>query len=171
MMQLKRPSVDLIPSYEAFMNAMGTAGEELWQALLRRPGETDKEMTERFLRAETKPKPGLVPESFFWAVNDQETVLGRISLRHHLIPALSEFGGHIGYEVHPAYRRQGVASFMLAELLKQPETRRVGKLLLTCDPENLGSVKTIEKNGGKLEKTRFVERVKRDTSYYWIEVC
>ncbi len=171
MLQLKRPDTELIPSYEAFMNAMAAQGEELWKALIRRPGETDGAMVDRFLRAETAPEPGLVPETFYWAVDGDGTVLGRISLRHELIPALREFGGHIGYEVHPAYRRQGVATSMLAELLKTPKARAIGKLLLTCDPQNIGSVKTIEKNGGRLEQTRYLERVKRDTSYYWIEVC
>ncbi len=171
MLQLQRPAVELIPSYEAFMLAMKALGEEAWEPLLRRKGESDRDMAERFLRAETAPEPGLVPETFHWAVNEQNAVVGRIALRHHLIPALQEFGGHIGYEVHPASRRQGVASFMLADLLKTAKAREIGKLLLTCDPMNIGSVKTIEKNGGRLEQIRFVERVKRDTCYYWIEVC
>ena len=97
-------------------------------------------------------------------------MVGRIVLRHELTPDLREFGGHIGYEVRPSFRRRGVAGEMLRLVLKTPKAREIGMILLTCAPGNVASIKTITANGGVLEKTAWVERVQRDTCYYWISV-
>jgi len=62
--------------------------------------------------------------------------------------------GHIGYAVVPWRRREGLATFALGALL--PEARDVGltKVELTADPENIASVRVIEKNGGQLVTRR-----------------
>ncbi|MEO0862431.1 MAG: GNAT family N-acetyltransferase [Pseudomonadota bacterium] len=58
--------------------------------------------------------------------------------------------GHIGYTVVPWRRREGLATFALGALL--PEARDVGLTAvdLTADPENIASVRVIEKNGGQV---------------------
>ncbi|MEO0668136.1 MAG: GNAT family N-acetyltransferase [Pseudomonadota bacterium] len=58
--------------------------------------------------------------------------------------------GHIGYAVVPWRRREGLATFALGEIL--PEARGVGltAVELTADPDNIASVRVIEKNGGQL---------------------
>jgi len=58
----------------------------------------------------------IVPESIFWAIKDNKFV-GRISIRHELNENLRKLGGHIGYEVRPSYRKQGIASEMLKLVL------------------------------------------------------
>jgi predicted acetyltransferase len=58
--------------------------------------------------------------------------------------------GHIGYAVVPWRRREGLATFALGAIL--PEARAVGLTAvdLTADPENIASIRVIEKNGGQL---------------------
>src|SRR5690606_7632066 len=97
-------------------------------------------------------------------------VVGRISFRHRLNENLKVFGGHIGYEVRPSWRKKGVATEMLRMLLKTERAKQIGRLLLTCAPDNVASNKVILANGGVLEKTAFVERVGRMSNYYWIEL-
>ena len=98
-------------------------------------------------------------------------LLGRIALRHFLNDNLKEFGGNIGYEVRPSARRKGIATEMLRLLLLTPKAKEIGRVLLTCAPDNIGSNRTIVSNGGILEKTVFVQKWNRDTNYYWIVIA
>jgi predicted acetyltransferase len=99
------------------------------------------------------PEPGRVHASYWWIVEGPD-VLGAISLRYELNDFLLEAGGHIGYGVRPSARRRGLASWALGEVLV--EARRIGldRVLLTCDVDNTGSARTIEKHGGVLEDVR-----------------
>ncbi len=133
------------------------------------PEETNEQFVLRMRNSKFFPEPGKVLESKFWAVLG-DIVVGRIALRHHLDENLKEYGGHIGYEVKPSYRRRGVGREMLRLVLQTQECRTIGKILLTCSPDNIGSNKTILANGGVLEKTVFVERINRQTNYYWINL-
>ena len=59
------------------------------------------------------PRPtGWVTGTYLWMPVD-DTVVGRISLRHTLTPWLLQVGGHIGYAVRPSARRQGHATAAL----------------------------------------------------------
>ena len=88
-----------------------------------------------------------VPCTVWWYISGEE-YLGEIVVRHQLTPDLERSGGHIGYEVAPAWRRQGHATAMLAAALV--ECRRLGlsKVLITCDAANEGSRRVILANGG-----------------------
>jgi predicted acetyltransferase len=80
-------------------------------------------------------------------------------------------GGHIGYAVVPEFRKQGVATKILEESLRFCRKWNIqveGKVLVTCDDDNIGSIKTIEKNGGMLlDKINLVEG-KPLKRRYWI---
>jgi predicted acetyltransferase len=43
------------------------------------------------------------------------------------------------------------------------------RVLLTCDDDNVGSIRTIEKNGGVLENVITGPDLARPTRRYWIE--
>jgi predicted acetyltransferase len=60
-------------------------------------------------------------------------------------------GGHIGYVVVPQFRRQGYATAILRQSLQIARTQGLTRVLVTADDDNIGSIKTIEKNGGVLE--------------------
>jgi predicted acetyltransferase len=167
--KLARPEMSLAPSYFSFVDEMAAHGEKVWEGFLPSAGESVEQFIARIIISETSPRPGLVPESTYWGVRGGQ-VVGRISLRHVLNENLAEFGGHIGYEVRPSVRRQGVATSLLKQILETPKAREIGRLLLTCAPDNAASIKTILNNGGVFEKSAYVEKWKRQTQYYWIEL-
>jgi tagatose 1,6-diphosphate aldolase len=84
-------------------------------------------------------------------------VMGDIDLRVGLTEKLKMMGGHIGYEVYEPYRGHRYATRSCRLLL--PFARKLGieTVLITCDPQNIPSVKTIEALGAELIKTHEVE--------------
>jgi len=167
---LRRPQDDLVSSYLEFIDEMKQAGEKIWEGMIPQPDESAHDFVQRKLIADISPDPELVAQATYWACLEDLTVVGRIALRHGLNDNLREFGGHIGYEVRPSYRRRGFATEMLRQLLQTPKAQEIGKLLVTCSPNNLASNKTIISNGGVLYKTGFVDKWQRDTNYYWIDL-
>lgn len=119
-------------------------------------------------RGELLPEDFVPVTSLFGFVG--ENIIGRLSIRHSLNDFLLKVGGHIGYGVIPGFRLRGYAKAMLA--LALPMTKQLGiqKVLVTCDDNNIGSIKTIEANGGKLENTIFVEDGKPLKRRYWIDL-
>jgi len=108
-----------------------------------------------------------VPHSSYWLVNENEKILATSNLRHKLNEKLLKKGGHIGYGVTPSERRKGNATKILELTLLEAHKKGIEKALLTCYKTNIGSAKTITKNGGKLWKEALTGE--RMTSYYWIE--
>lgn len=106
--------------------------------------------------------------TLFWA--ESETLCGVINIRHHLTPSLEEVGGHIGYSVAPSMRRRGVATAMLNAALPVCRSLGISRALLTCDADNIGSIKTIERCGGELEKEAWSEKLSRLQRWYWIDL-
>lgn len=101
----------------------------------------------------TEAPENFVTMSMYWWV-EGETYLGRISIRHYLNEHLREIGGHIGYDIRPSARRRGHATAMLAAALPRAAALGIDKALITCDEDNIGSRKAIERNGGVLEDRR-----------------
>ena len=91
--------------------------------------------------------------SFLFAFNEENKIVGRASIRHEVNDDLMKDGGHIGYAVVPQFRNQGIATDILKQSLQFCREWKIqvdGKVLVTCDDDNVGSIKTIEKNGGTL---------------------
>jgi predicted acetyltransferase len=109
-----------------------------------------------------------VPSTFLFAFAGT-TIVGRVSIRHALNPYLERFGGHIGYVVVPEHRRRGYATAILRQAL-QIARQKLGltRVLVTCDDDNVGSIKTIEKNGGVLESIVVGPEVDKPKRRYWI---
>lgn len=111
---------------------------------------------------------GLVHATYWWIVDGGE-VAGSISLRHRLNEFLLEAGGQIGYSVRPSFRRRGLASWALAEVLIRAQARGLDRVMISCADGNLGSARTIERNGGVLEDVRVTSLGL--TRRYWITLA
>ena len=114
--------------------------------------------------------PGYVPGTTFWLVRDGVTLLGESRLRHWLTPALQVEGGHIGYAIRPSARRMGYGTQILALTLEKAVQQGLRKVLVTCDRDNIGSAKIIEKNGGSFFGHSISPRSGKQVSLYWIEL-
>jgi predicted acetyltransferase len=96
--------------------------------------------------------PGRVQSTFLLAIVDGE-IVGRSSIRHELNEWLTNFGGHIGYAVRPEFRQLGYASEILNQSLIIASNLGIHRLLMTCNDDNVASIRVIEKHGGVLENT------------------
>ncbi len=112
----------------------------------------------------------IVPQETFWLVKDSTRVVGEIRLRPHLTPPFEQHNGHIGYNIRPSERRKGYATCQLALMLEEVKRRGISRVMLTIDGDNPASVRTLEKNGGKLEWQRFFDEKGETVSCYWIEI-
>ena len=85
-----------------------------------------------------------------YVLDDNKKLIGMLSIRHDLPDELVEKYGHIGYGVRPSERRKGYATRILSYALKECKKLGLDKVILGCYKKNIGSAKTIIKNGGKL---------------------
>jgi predicted acetyltransferase len=113
--------------------------------------------------------PHHVPSTFLFAFKD-DRIVGRVSIRHMLNDAFLRIGGHIGYVVVPEFRRRGYATMMLHLALGIARDRLgIDRVLVTCDDDNIGSIRTIENNGGVLENIITAPDLDKPKRRYWID--
>src|SRR5262245_21756364 len=111
-----------------------------------------------------------VPSTFLFAF-DGSRIVGRVAIRHKLNDFLLRVGGHIGYVVVPEFRRRGYATAILRQSLEIARRNLgIARVLVTCDDDNLGSIKVIEKNGGVLENVVAGPDLDKPKRRYWIEI-
>ncbi len=181
---LAQPSVALEPSYQAFLDELRAQGETVWPGRVRADDEDAAAFVAR-LRAldEGAALGGFVapgaagpgplptgdaerpPQSVWWGVVD-DVVVGVIVVRHHLTERLRTYGGHVSYEVRPSWRRRGVATAMVAAVLSTPLARQIGTLIATTADNNAASRGVIERCGGVVRDSVFVDEVQRQTIIY-----
>lgn len=114
------------------------------------------------------PTPQHVPSTFLFAFVGRR-IVGRTSIRHRLNELLNRNGGHIGYAVVPEFRRRGYATSILR--LSLPIAREKSgsdQVLVTCDDDNVGSIRVMEKNGGVLENVICGPDLAKPLRRYWI---
>jgi len=109
-----------------------------------------------------------VPNTYLVGVIEGQ-IVGRLSIRHNLNDFLERFGGHIGYGVVENYRLQGYGTEMLKQALPICSLLGIKEILITCDVNNLGSQKIIEKCGGVFENIAYDSQLKIQKRRYWIE--
>jgi predicted acetyltransferase len=113
-------------------------------------------------------QPGWVPYHSYWLLLDGRTVVGISSLRHYLTPSLEDLGGHIGYMIRPGYRRRSCGTAILQLTLTKARARHLQRVLLTCDSDNKGSARVIERNGGQLASESYTPLNGKQVRRYWI---
>ena len=109
-----------------------------------------------------------VPATFLLADIDGQ-VVGRLSIRHRLNDWLLARGGHIGYGVLPSFRCRGIATEILRQGLIIARAVGIGRVLVTCDDTNIGSIRAIERCGGRLDRDWPTTSDSVAIRRYWIE--
>ena len=160
--------------------------KEEWYSIVKEIEDKDEKMTPYALKGETENydiylknaennskglniKKDRVPSDIYFLVEEGKSrILGAIDIRHSLNDYLYNFGGNIGYGIRPSERRKGYATKMLGLALDKSRELGLEKVLITCNKENIGSAKTIIKNGGKLENEIIEGNIL--TQRYWIEL-
>ena len=96
--------------------------------------------------------PEWVLTDTFFALDENDRIVGIIDFRHELKGFLKDFG-HCGYSVRPSERRKGYATKMLSLILSVAADAGLSSLQLSVERSNEPSVKTIIRNGGVLERS------------------
>jgi predicted acetyltransferase len=140
------------------------------------PVHNGKSTLEEYLQAcidmldEDKLPPEYVPQTMFWAIDDDGLVVGMVRMRHYLNDKLLIEGGHIGYYIKTDQRGKGYGTealrLALAELAGLGEPRA----LVTVDVNNAPSIKVIEANGGVPDGSSTDLESGREVLRYWIEL-
>lgn len=111
--------------------------------------------------------PDSVPDSTFFCLDEERNIfVGAVNIRHYLDKSLLLNGGHIGDGVRPSERRKGIATQMIHLALLECKRFGIESVLMVCDKKNIGSAKSIIKNGGVLENEIDVDGVIEQR--YWI---
>lgn len=114
-------------------------------------------------------KQGLVPETTYWLVEDNEYI-GRLSVRHKLNRSLQKKGGHIGYDIRPSKRRNGYGMLILKLGLKKAKVIGFSRVLITCLSDNIVSQKIIKANGGVFKSEVCTKKGEPTTYRYWVDI-
>ncbi len=95
---------------------------------------------------------GWVGATTYWLVDDEaQRFLGQIDIRHELTESLLRYGGHIGYAVRLGEWGKGYGTLMLSLALPFAKEQGITRCLITCDDDNPGSARVMEKNGFVLD--------------------
>jgi predicted acetyltransferase len=180
-LELVEPSLAAGDAFLDFVRELRAAGEPLGGTEeLDRAGLAEHLEGLREAAAGRGLEPWQVPWSTYWlragAGNEGPApssapppqIVGLVRLRHRLTPSLREHGGHVGYVVRPSARRRGFGTALLALALDRARALGLREILVTCDADNLGSRRIIEKNGGALEAEATSPESGRLIRRYWI---
>lgn len=120
---------------------------------------------------ETVPAGRVPSEQFVLFRKPDQKIVGMITFRHEFNDFTREYGGNIGYSVHPDERNRGYATRMLTECLEHCRAFGLDRVLITCRVENEASRRTILSCGGVYERTVYCERDDATLERYWISLA
>ena len=111
-----------------------------------------------------------VPMSTFWLIDEARGLVGLSRIRHRLTPTLRLEGGAHRLPRSAFRPSDGIRVSAPGCLASQGPRFGIARVLLTCDSDNFGSRRIIEKNGGQLE----IEAVSTESGKlirrYWIDL-
>lgn len=171
MVLLIKPTIELKDPYINFYEEWKESGEKMVPWVIAKDPTDFEEMLKSMIDSENGENlpEGWVPDSTFWLVDQNHTVLGAVNIRHELTDYLFNCGGHIGYGIRPSERKKGYATQLLALSLEKVKNLGIQKALVVCDAWNIASEKVIINNGG-IRDTDYIEKDGNVIRRYWIEV-
>ena len=169
--ELVRPSLMFRDSYRGLVAEFLAAGEKLVPFVLAIENRDFNVFLSRLddcSRGFGLPV-GFVAHSTYWLVRNQADVVGVSNIRHSLTEALRREGGNIGYGIRPGARRQGLGTTILRNSLARASEKGLLRVLVTCAKTNVGSVKSILRNGGVLDSEEYLADRGEVVQRYWVE--
>lgn len=153
---------------EEMMAEWYDAGEKIVPYAIRKNDYRDFDYYLQHLEIKVETD-GRVPDSTFFCLDKERDIfVGAVNIRHYLTEAMLLNGGHIGDGVRPSERRKSIATRMIGMALEECRKLGIHRVLMVCDKENIGSAKSIQRNGGVLENEVIVDGVTEQR--YWIEL-
>jgi predicted acetyltransferase len=172
MAQLAEPSRELYGAFLRMARDYQSAGEDRYQ----HEGGWDEESFRVFLTrlrdnalGRSLP-PGYSPSVTHWLLDDAGEIVGVSRLRPVLTDELIAEGGNIGYDVPPSARQRGTGTELLRLTLVKAAERGLTRARLTCDKDNEGSRKIIERNGGVPDGEGISDESGKPVLRFWIEL-
>lgn len=98
------------------------------------------------------PSREFVPSYYFSIMNLEGCEVGHINFRVGDTPHVLICAGHIGYEIIETFRGNGYAGQACRALAPFISTA-YDSVTITCDPDNMASMRTIEKLGATYTDT------------------
>jgi predicted acetyltransferase len=170
-MQLQKASAAVLPGLEELLRELGDGESGFGGTSFGRGSASLPE----FLRscglgedAATVPA-GFVPQTIFWMTDDDGQAVGMVRMRHYLNDHLLQHGGHIGYYVRRRERGKGYATAALRLAVGQLQALGITRVLVTVDPANAASIRTVLANGGVLDGQGTDANSGEVVNRYWIE--
>lgn len=171
--RLIRPTLDYKDQIEAYRQAFLESGDSLSGTSSLREYEHAEDWIKHIMLGEQKhylPKDKVPATQYILVLKPNNRLIGMINIRHELNDYLMNFGGHIGYSIHPAYRNQGYGKEQLKLALKECKKYKLQKVLITCNKSNPASAKTILSQGGILENEIPEVGTSEIIQRYWITI-
>lgn len=152
-LQLIRPDMTYKKQIVEMMDEWSATGEKIIPWPLRRIDYHNfGEYLSDFNRETCEPSvAGVMATTYFAFLKAENKIIGAVNIRHKLNDSLLHSGGNIGDGVRPTERKKGYATEMISLALEICRDMGMTKVLMTCDKSNIGSAKSILKNGGVLE--------------------
>ncbi|MCP8971316.1 GNAT family N-acetyltransferase [Ectobacillus ponti] len=168
---LVKPTTELQAEYLAFYQEWKNSGEPFVPWVIGKdPSDFAAMLQSMRDSAEGKGLPdGWVPDSTYWLMTADRTVVGAVNIRHRLTEGLLHAGGHIGYGIRPSERRKGYAARLLELALGKTKELGIDRALVVCDADNTASERTILKNGG-VRAEDYIEEDGNVIRRFWIQL-
>jgi predicted acetyltransferase len=170
-LELVKLSLELEDEYRAMVNEHLSAPQDRQSGFIMEPVGSDFAAYLRRLENEERGvglPSNYVSSSTYLLVRNGKEVLGVSRLRHRLTRSLEVEGGHIGYMIRPSERRKGYGTIILKLTMEKAREIGLGRVLVTCYTENIGSARIILRNGGIPTTPTISPATGKQVSRYWI---
>ena len=169
--RLVRPNMTLKTQYEEMMDEWLAYGGRLNPGALQNNGssfETWLQWMDDDAHENTCP-PESTPQTMYFAVRDDNKLVGAVTVRHKLNEQTnnSSGGGHVGFGVRPTERRKGYAKEILRLALKELAERGIKDVMINCASDNISSEKTILACGATFQDEVMNDKDER-AKRFWI---